>query len=153
MVRLSHAIAPKGRVVVVSPFQHNSSNPKCSGFLIILVATYSMAHHDIFREQLTIKYPTHGHALWEPSPGKLYSPVEVGDVGYVREGQFHRLFNALLAADHPSHRKFGVPEYHVPLVPNSSEHINISTSKTTHYCSYGISVEPKGDSVHASDAT
>lgn len=99
-----------------------------------------MAHYDIFREQLAVKYPAYGHALWEPSPGKLYSPVEVGDVGYIREGKFHRLFNALLPADHPSHRKFGVPEYHEPLTPNPSEHIEIGTLNSNHYCSQGIIV-------------
>ena len=67
----------------------------------------SMAHYDIFRDQLGIKYPAFGHALWEPNPGRLYSPVEVGDVGFIREGKFHRLFNALLPADHPSHRRSG----------------------------------------------
>ena len=69
-----------------------------------------MAHYDIFRDQLDIKYPAFGHALWEPNPGRLYSPVEVGDVGFIREGKFHRVFNALLPADHPSHQRFGVPE-------------------------------------------
>ncbi len=62
-----------------------------------------MAHYDIFRDQLGIKYPAFGHALWEPNPGRLYSPVEVGDVGFIREGKFRRVFNALLPADHPSH--------------------------------------------------
>lgn len=100
----------------------------------------SMVHHDIFREQLGIKYPTYGHALWEPSPGKLYSAVEVGDVGYIREGKFHRLFNALLPADHASHLKFGVPEYHEPLVPNLSDHIDTGTLGANHYCSPGITV-------------
>ena len=36
---------------------------------------------NIFREELAIRYPTHGHALWEPDPGGLYEAVEVGDVG------------------------------------------------------------------------
>ncbi|KAI0289465.1 hypothetical protein BC826DRAFT_610352 [Russula brevipes] len=99
-----------------------------------------MAHYDIFREQLAVKYPAYGHALWEPNPGRLYSPVEVGDVGYVREGKFHRLFNALLPADHPSHRNFGVPEYHEPLTPNPSEHIDVGTLKPNHYCSHGVTV-------------
>ncbi len=166
MVGLSHAIAPKvepflgfhveytyywhtSHCCSVGPFQHNSSSPKIPGFLIILVTTYSMAHYDIFREQLAIKYPAYGHALWEPNPGRLYSPVEVGDVGYVREGKFHRLFNALLAADHPSHRMFGVPEYHVPLIPNPSEHIDLCTFKASHCCSYGISVAPAEPDFHA----
>ena len=108
-----------------------------------------MAHYDVFREQLAIKYPAYGHALWEPSPGRLYSPVEVGDVGYVREGKFHRLFNALLAADHPSHRTFGVPEHHVSLVPNPSEHIDNGTLKPSHHCSHGITVTTAEPDFHA----
>src|SRR5260221_1600875 len=99
-----------------------------------------MAHHDVLREQLGIKYPINGHALWEPSPGKLYSAVEVGDVGYIREGKFHRLFNALLPADHASHLNFGVPEYHEPLVPKLPDHIDTGTLDAKHYCSPGISV-------------
>lgn len=97
-------------------------------------------NYDVFREQLGIKYPTYGHALWQPSPGKLYGPVEVGDVGYIREGKFHRLFNALLPANHPSHRNFGVPEFHEPLIPNVSEHIDTGTLSSNHYCSKGITV-------------
>jgi len=108
-----------------------------------------MAHYDIFREQLETRYPAYGHALWEPRPGSLYSPVEVGDVGYIREGAFHRLFNALLAADHPSHGKFGVPEYHVPLVPTPPDHINIGTLNPTHYCSHGITVTTAEPDFHA----
>jgi hypothetical protein len=67
-----------------------------------------MAHYDIFREQLAIKYPASGHALWEPIPGIGYERVQIGEVGFIREGQFHRLFNALLPEDHPSLREFGV---------------------------------------------
>ena len=99
-----------------------------------------MAHHDIFREQLGVKYPKYGHALWEPSPGKLYGAVEVGDVGYIRDGKFHRLFNALLPTDHASHLKFGVPEYHEPLVLELSDHIDTGTLGANHYCSSGITV-------------
>ena len=73
-----------------------------------------MAHYDIFSAQLASKYPAYGHALWVPDPVRLYCPVEVGDVGFIREGRFHRLLNALLPADHPSHT-LGVPEYHEPL--------------------------------------
>ena len=49
----------------------------------------------IFREELFIRYPDHGHALWEPDPQDLYEAVAVGDVGFIRRGYFHRLFNAL----------------------------------------------------------
>jgi len=38
----------------------------------------SMAHYDTFREQLAIKYPAIGHALWGPSPRNGHDRVEVG---------------------------------------------------------------------------
>ncbi|KAH9031012.1 hypothetical protein EDB85DRAFT_1389381 [Lactarius pseudohatsudake] len=102
-----------------------------------------MAHYDIFRDRLGIKYPALGHALWEPSPGELYPPVEVGDVGFIREGKFHRLFNALLDADHPS-QTFGVPEYHEPLQPSlvakAAKHIDIGTLSPADFCSQGVTV-------------
>jgi hypothetical protein len=71
--------------------------------------------HDIFREELAAKYPAYGHALWEPNPGGHYAAVEIGDVGFIRDGYFHRLFNILLPEDHPSHQD-GVPQRHEPLV-------------------------------------
>lgn len=86
-----------------------------------------MAHYDIFRHMLASKYPAYGHALWEPSPSRLHrAPVEVGDVGFIREGKFHRLFNALLPAGHLTHLNFGVPEHHEPLQLNM-EHIDTGT--------------------------
>ncbi|KAI0299169.1 hypothetical protein BC826DRAFT_62290 [Russula brevipes] len=104
-----------------------------------------MAHYDIFREQLAIKYPTNGHALWEPSPRSGHDRVEVGDVGFMREGKFYRLFNALLSADHPSHRRLGVPEYHEVLVPSLPDHIDTSILSRNHYCSAGITMETEPD--------
>ena len=89
-------------------------------------------HYDVFREQLGTKYSLYGQALWDPSPGELYSPVEVGDVGYVREGKFHRLFNALLPKDHDSHRRFGVPEDYEILAPSTSNHIDTDTLRPNH---------------------
>ena len=38
------------------------------------------------------------------APGERYTSVEIGDVGFVRQGYFHRLFNILLPEDHPSHQ-------------------------------------------------
>jgi len=49
----------------------------------------------IFREELSIRYPNQGCALWEPDPQCLYEAVAVGDVGFIDKGYFHRLFNAL----------------------------------------------------------
>ncbi|KAH8981177.1 hypothetical protein EDB92DRAFT_210315 [Lactarius akahatsu] len=109
-----------------------------------------MAHYDIFRDQLGIKYPAFGHALWEPSPGR-YSPVEVGDVGFIREGKFHRLFNALLSADHESHERFGVPEHHEPLLPGVADHIDGGTLTPNDFCSYGVTVASGGLDVFATE--
>ena len=97
-----------------------------------------MTHYDIFRGQLGVKYPSYGHALWEPSPSGLYGPVEVGDVGFIREGRFHRLFNALLRADDSSHEFFGVPEYHEPLIPKLTSHVFHGTLSPGHYFSAGV---------------
>jgi len=97
-----------------------------------------MTHYDTFRGQLAIKYPAYGYALWDPSPSsRLYHSAEVGDVGFIRGGSFHRLFNALLSADHPSH-KSGVPEYYEPLIPKSSDHIIHGTLSSGYYYSAGI---------------
>jgi hypothetical protein len=104
-----------------------------------------MAHYDIFREQLAIKYPASGHALWEPSPRRGQDRVQVGDVGFIREGEFHRLFNALLSADHPTHDELGVPQYHEPLVPSVSNHISKSVLSCNHYCSVDVTMETEPD--------
>jgi hypothetical protein len=108
-----------------------------------------MAHYDIFREQLAIRYPASGHALWEPKPGIGYELVRIGDVGFIREGQFHRLFNALLPEDHPSHREFGVPPHHELLVLSVSNHINRSDLSPIHHCSAGVTMDTEPD-IHAS---
>ena len=82
--------------------------------------------YDIFREELAIKYPAYGHALWQPSPGGSYAEVDIGDVGFIRGGYFRRLFNILLPANHPSHRH-GVPPYHKPLELTLSLSASIDT--------------------------
>jgi hypothetical protein len=104
-----------------------------------------MADYDIFREQLAIKYPAYGHALWEPSPWQADRPVEVGDVGFIRNGKFHGLFNALRCAEEQPN----VPEYYEQLVPRFSDHISKGSLSSNHYCSAGIIVEPEPD-FHAS---
>ena len=107
-----------------------------------------MADYDIFREQLAIKYPAYGHALWEPSSWKPDSPnksVEVGDVGFIRNGRFHCLFNALRSAEEQSN----VPEDHEKLVPRVSDHISRGSLSSNNYCSPGIIMEPEPE-FHAS---
>jgi hypothetical protein len=104
-----------------------------------------MADYDIFRERLATKYPSYGHALWEPDPRSPFNPdrpVQVGDVGFVRRGKFYRLFNALLPEDDPSHVLAGVPESHERLVPTLSNHLDTRSLARNNYCSPGVSMEP-----------
>ncbi|KAH9163728.1 hypothetical protein EDB89DRAFT_482398 [Lactarius sanguifluus] len=105
-------------------------------------------HYDTFREELLKAYPAFGHALWEPNPGE-YPPVEVGDVGFIREGQFHRLFNALLPEDHESHERFGVPDDHEPLQPMVANHINRGVLTPNTLYSSGVTVLSGGFEVLA----
>ncbi|KAH9070983.1 hypothetical protein EDB83DRAFT_2673770 [Lactarius deliciosus] len=99
-------------------------------------------HYDTFREELAKAYPAFGHALWEPNPGE-YPPVEVGDVGFVRQGKFLRLFNALYSEIHPSNQRFGVPEDHEQLQPIPN-HIDRGALNPNTFYSYGVSVVSGG---------
>jgi hypothetical protein len=100
---------PRAQIAESTTLDLTTTSHSQSWFL----SPHSMAaHYDIFRHHLVMKYPAYGHALWEPDPGNLYPAVKVGDVGYICEGKFHRLFNALLPAEDESHADFGVPEYH-----------------------------------------
>jgi hypothetical protein len=93
--------------------------------------------YDIYREELAMKYPAYGHALWEPSPGGRYTCVEIGDVGFIRQGYFHRLFNILLPEDDPSHQD-GVPQHHEPLVFRTTSPINTGTLQPNNLRSNGV---------------
>lgn len=111
----------------------------------------ALAHYDTFRVQLANTHSAFGHALWEPDPGEDFPPVEVGDVGFIRQGNFHRLFNALLPEDHPSHDTFGVPENHDLLQPSTSNHINRGTLHPNNFCSYGVNVSSGESNFNASE--
>jgi hypothetical protein len=100
-----------------------------------------VADFEIFREQLAINHHAYGHALWEPRPWQPDRPVEVGDVGFIRSGRFHSLFNALRPAEGQSR----VPEDYEQLVPEFSDHITESPLSSNHYCSAGINVEPESE--------
>ena len=101
-----------------------------------------MAHYDTYRDQLAIAHPAFGHALWEPDPGE-FPPVEVGDVGFIRDGKFQRLFNALLPADDPSHGD-GVPEHHEPLQLRLANHIDSGVLAPNNFYSYGVHITSGG---------
>ena len=61
---------------------------------------------NVYREELTTLY--HGLALWNPHP--VTGLVSIGDVGYLCDGDFIRMFNVKLRWDDPSNTKFGLPK-------------------------------------------
>ena len=65
----------------------------------------------IYAEQLVNR--GYGLPLWQPEPTS-FGEVLIGDVGFVDDGCFYRLFNAMLPADDPANAR-GVPEGFVPL--------------------------------------
>lgn len=67
---------------------------------------------DIYAEQLS--HLEYGHPLWVPDPPPGSASVEIGDVGWIHEGEFHPLFNAFRGED-ASQPRGGVPIDHVPL--------------------------------------
>ena len=49
--------------------------------------------------------------MWNPDPPKrIYNNVSIGDVGYLDEGTFIRMFNVTLPWHHQSNRTLGDPE-------------------------------------------
>jgi hypothetical protein len=97
-----------------------------------------MAYYDTYRDQLASLF--HGHALWVPDPAGLYDRVRVGDVGYVKQGHFLRMFNALLPDDDPT-QVYGVPEEFVPLNMGAFHNIRTLNLSQGDYCSHTVSVD------------
>ncbi|KAI0343808.1 hypothetical protein BDW22DRAFT_1304140, partial [Trametopsis cervina] len=61
----------------------------------------------VYAEQLLPK--GHGFPLWIPEPSSQFGEILLGDVGYIWDGSFFRLFNVTLPRGHPVNRR-GVPE-------------------------------------------
>ncbi len=104
-----------------------------------------MGNYDTFRVQLATSHYIYGHALMEPDSGENYPPVQIGDVGFVRQGKFHRLFSALYPENHESNQRFGVPDDHEVLVPIEN-HIDSGTLDPNNLCSVGV--KPGGPNYH-----
>jgi hypothetical protein len=70
---------------------------------------------NIYQEQLTSLY--HGLALWRPNPVEsIYNQVSIGDVGYISDGVFIRMFNVTLPWDDRSNRRLAEPERYDSLI-------------------------------------
>ncbi|KAN0136358.1 hypothetical protein V8E53_005726 [Lactarius tabidus] len=104
-------------------------------------------HYSVYREQLTSLY--HGHALWEPDPANIYEKVSVGDVGYVREGYFFRMFNVLLGSDHPSNRIIGEPDPYEPVDLGPFVNVRVSRLSRGDYHSRYVSTQEHNIGVQA----
>lgn len=68
----------------------------------------------VYAEQLLPR--GQGLPLWEPEPSEL-GEIHIGDVGFIYEGGFCRLFNATRSEGDPMN-VCGVPEGFVPLIYN-----------------------------------
>jgi hypothetical protein len=97
-----------------------------------------------FRHELAITYTGYGHALWEPDPGGLYNTVAVGDVGFIRDGYFHSLFNALRPPSDPDGS-----EYPPQLQPKNSHHIRINRENQRYFCSKNVTNVSSDSEIHA----
>jgi hypothetical protein len=106
-----------------------------------------------FREELAIQHPTLGRPLWEPDPGGLYNAVQVGDVGFIRQGYFYRLFNALPPgdnpSDHPPESDPSYPQYLQRLQPRTSNHIRTIRCHGKDYRSKNVTTVSREPNIHA----
>ncbi|KAI0282013.1 hypothetical protein BGY98DRAFT_157995 [Russula aff. rugulosa BPL654] len=80
---------------------------------------------NIYRDQLSSLY--HGLALWDPKPvenlHKQPSHVSIGDVGYLDNGAFMRMFNVTLPCDDPSNKLLGKPEKYERIKPSDFSNV------------------------------
>ena len=105
---------------------------------------------NVYRDQLTSQY--HGLALWNPNPVKgLYhcGHVSIGDVGYLSDGDFIRMFNVILPWDDPSNRKLGEPEEYKSLEQDQFVNVRDKEIYQVEYHSPHVSKEENVGNVHA----
>ena len=103
---------------------------------------------NVYRDQLSAL--SYGIALWDPRPPKnFYDKVSIGDVGYLHDGTFIRLFNVMLPWDDPSNQTVGNTEPYEPL--NCGPFANTLQRKVErleHY-SRSVSADMNADNVQA----
>jgi hypothetical protein len=73
--------------------------------------------HEVYQNELKAKYKPYGWALWEPDRENPNNRVLVGDVGFISDGRFVRIFNIRLKSDDPKQCGHGVPEGYYPIEP------------------------------------
>ena len=122
-------------------YAHSSSSP--------MPADQPIQPYNVYRDQLTAL--SQGLALWDPNPPKdIYDNVSIGDVGYLQEGAFIRMFNVMLPWDDPSNRILGEPAFDYeslawdPFANTLKRHFK----KVDHYSRF-LTPDPNADNVHA----
>jgi len=103
---------------------------------------------DVYQKQLASLYQ--GIALWDPRPVEaLYDRVSIGDVGYINEGHFHRMFNVTLPWDDPSNTRLGEPEPYPPLDWGPVTNVRSGTLAKGDYYSHNVSARNNSDNPQA----
>ena len=105
---------------------------------------------NVYREQLSSQY--HGIALWNPNPvDGLYDcgHVSIGDVGYLCDGDFIRMFNVSLPWNDPSNTKLGTPKEFRSLDQDVFINIRGGDLAQTEYPSPHVSKLENAGNVHA----
>ena len=166
-VRLGPAIAPRGKLLTltvqlwiatgIATSRSGASKDDVDALVprAAPTSTHSVSSpmpavtpFDVYRDQLAAL--SLGVALWNPNPPKeFYDYVSIGDVGYLYEGTFIRMFNVMLKWDDPLNRKLGVPEPYEPL--DCGQFANTMESRfegVDHYSRY-VSTEPNSSNIHA----
>ncbi|KAM5537809.1 hypothetical protein V8D89_008577 [Ganoderma adspersum] len=96
------------------------------------------APHNVYAKHLFAS--RHGYPLWHPEiEGTRGLEIKIGDVGFLQEGEFIRIFNATLGADHEDHIKFGVPSGHKPFDVKTVPDRRSRAAVNLHVCSRSVS--------------
>ena len=101
----------------------------------------------VYQDQMTAL--SHGLALWNPNPLKeIYDKVSIGDVGYLHEGSFIRMFNVMLPWSHDSNRTLGEPEPYQSLDCGRFANTFKRQFDRVKYCSRHVSAETNACNGH-----
>ena len=96
---------------------------------------------NIYREHLSSH--NHGLALWDPKPDdNLYKQpghVSIGDVGYLDDGAFMRIFNVTLPWDDPSNKLLGRPGKYEPIEPSDFSNVRDTETREGEYYTVHVS--------------
>ena len=105
---------------------------------------------NVYREQLTWNHQ--GIALWNPNSVKgLYDRghVSIGDVGYLYDGSFVRMFNVTLPWDDPSNKKHGKPYEYEPLEQGPFVNVRRSEFYEAEYLSPHVAIVENSGNVQS----